>query len=116
MNDGIKIKIIGNNIRKTRRSQKLSQEEVSELADISPNYFSRIERGEVKSVSAINLLKIAEALGVSIDQLTKENRQRQVVQDRPNQLKLIKTLNKMSIDSSEKISKSLISIIHELKK
>ena len=37
--------LIGSRIKELRKKKGLSQEELSEKADITPNYLSRIERG-----------------------------------------------------------------------
>lgn len=53
----------------TRRKQLgLSQEELAELADVSPQMISTAERGS-KSILSENLLKLSEALGVTADYL-----------------------------------------------
>jgi len=39
---------IGKNIKKARKERKLTQVEVAEKAGIHPNYYSRIERGELQ--------------------------------------------------------------------
>ena len=46
----------------------LSQEELSEIADVSPQLISTAERG-AKAIRPENLLKISKALGVSADYL-----------------------------------------------
>ena len=46
----------------------LSQEELSEIADVSPQLMSTAERG-AKAIRPENLLKISKALGVSADYL-----------------------------------------------
>ena len=56
---------IGNIIRKQRRSNHLTINEVSELANISPGMLSRIERGDV-SPSLDTLEKLAMTLGMPI--------------------------------------------------
>lgn len=39
---------IGKNIKKARKERKMTQVEVAEKAGIHPNYYSRIERGELQ--------------------------------------------------------------------
>lgn len=51
------------NIRKYRNGLGLSQEKLSEMADISTDYISAIERGK-RTPSIKRLCKIAKALGV----------------------------------------------------
>ena len=62
----IDIKIIGANIRKERKRQLLTMEQLAEKAGISDNFLGKIERGEgMPSLSTID--SIACALDVSID-------------------------------------------------
>lgn len=68
----IDYRAIGNRIRAYRRERKLSQEFLSELADVTPAHFSHIERGNTKP-SLPTLLRIANALGVSLDDLVCDN-------------------------------------------
>lgn len=57
----------------TRRKERgWSQEELAELAGISRNYVSLIERGEADSVSMKVINQLAVAFGVTIAQLTGE--------------------------------------------
>lgn len=62
------IKEMGKRISKRRKEMGLSQEELAELANVSPQLLSTAERG-TKAMRAENLLKISVALGVSSDYL-----------------------------------------------
>jgi len=57
-------KYIGENIAKIRKYRGYSQEYVSEAVDISPNSYSRIERG-LNFPSAESFAKIIDALEIS---------------------------------------------------
>lgn len=59
---------MGKRIMQRRKLMNLSQEELSELADVSPQLLSTAERG-IKAIRPENLLKISKALGVSADYL-----------------------------------------------
>ena len=50
---------------------RLSQERLSEKADLHPNYVGRVERGE-EHVSLIALRRIAKAMGVRVRTLVKD--------------------------------------------
>ncbi|MBQ7625210.1 MAG: helix-turn-helix transcriptional regulator [Clostridia bacterium] len=64
----IDIKVIGNNIRKERKRQLLTIEQLAEKAGITDNFLGKIERGEgMPSLPTID--SIACALNVSIDSL-----------------------------------------------
>ena len=68
----ISYKHIGRRIRKERERAGLSQAQLAELADSSIQYISLIETAK-KKASLQMLLRIAEALDVSVDQLLPVN-------------------------------------------
>jgi len=57
------LKVIGSNIRHYRKTLDMSQEKLAENAGLHRTYIGAVERGE-RNISAINIAKIAEALGV----------------------------------------------------
>ena len=63
---------IGRRIRTYRLARHLSQEILSEKADVTPAHFSHIERGNTKP-SLPTLIRIANALEISIDDLLCDN-------------------------------------------
>ncbi len=62
---------LGNRIREARERQHLTQEYLSELVAISPTHMSVIERG-VKGMKLSTFIRIANALGVSADELLQD--------------------------------------------
>ena len=66
-----KISIIAKNIRKHRTQKGLSQDKLSRLADISHATMIKIESGGIQSPTIDTVQKIAKALGVGLDELTK---------------------------------------------
>lgn len=65
-------KELGRQVLTRRKERRWSQEELGELAGISRNYVSLIERGEADSISMKVINQLAIALGVSAAQLTGE--------------------------------------------
>jgi len=59
---------IGMRIREARLGQKISQERLAERAELSLTHMSHIETGSTK-VSLPSLIKVANALSVSLDDL-----------------------------------------------
>lgn len=108
MND---IKTVGTNIAKVRRKNNLTQEKLAELADLSTNYIARVERGEIQNFSAINLLKIANALDISVDELVEGAHKKSIIQPQPYLQELIKLLNQLGHETSEELSQSFIRTI-----
>lgn len=82
---------MGKRIIKIRKQLGLSQEQLAELADVSPQMISTAERGS-KSILSENLYKISRALNVSADYLltgeltetSLENLYKKVLQAPPN--------------------------------
>ena len=59
---------IGKNIQTARVQKNMSRETLAELSGLSTNFIGNIERGE-KAVSLESFISIANALGVSADEL-----------------------------------------------
>lgn len=62
---------IGENIRRLRKMQYLSQEKLAELLNISPNHLHRIETAKSR-ISLSLLLKIAEVFNTNVHEIIKE--------------------------------------------
>ena len=56
---------VGERLRELRTSKAMSQEQVANIAEITPAYFGQVERG-LKNVTVHTLEKICAALNVSL--------------------------------------------------
>jgi transcriptional regulator with XRE-family HTH domain len=65
----IKVKI-GLRIKKLRELKKISQLELSEIADLDRTYINSIENGR-RNVSIVNIEKIAKAFDISVSDFFK---------------------------------------------
>jgi len=61
--------MLAENIRRIRKKKNLTQEKLARMADISNNTLVKIEMGMAKEPTITTVTKIADALGVSIDEL-----------------------------------------------
>ena len=61
--------MLAKNIRKLRIKKGLSQEKLARMADISTVTLVKIESGVAKEPTITTVIKIASALGISIDEL-----------------------------------------------
>lgn len=61
----------GEVVREERKRQGISQEKLAELAGIHRTYMGAVERGE-RNVCIKNIGRIAQALGVSVNKLTRD--------------------------------------------
>ncbi|MCU0425890.1 MAG: helix-turn-helix domain-containing protein [Candidatus Kapabacteria bacterium] len=59
----------GEIVRSKRQAQHLSQEEFADLVGVHRTYIGMIERAE-KNITLLNIAKIAQALNISISDLT----------------------------------------------
>ena len=57
------------NLKKLRKKKEWSQEKLAREAGISYNTLIKIERGGIKNPRLETLIKLARALGVSLDKL-----------------------------------------------
>ena len=63
---------IGKRVQQLRKMKKLSQADLAELTEMSVSYISHIETG-IKKASLESVVRIANALGVTVDQLLSGN-------------------------------------------
>lgn len=62
---------IAKNIKKIRKERGISQDKLSKLADVAYNTIIKIESGAIQNPTIETMQKIAKALDVSLDDLTK---------------------------------------------
>lgn len=60
----------GKRVKEIRLRKKLSQGDLAKILGVHPTYISGIERG-VRNMALKNIEKLANALGVKIDELIK---------------------------------------------
>lgn len=106
--------IIGERLKKARKNNKLTQEQLAEKLDVSVAFLSRVERGDVK-VNLGRLNQICDILGVSlVYALTgNESNSKNYLSDEfsnllkncsPEQTKLIYGIAKVIINQNDKTS------------
>jgi len=71
MSSNKKLSTLAKNIKKLRRKKNLSQDKLSKLANVAHNTIIKIETGLIKNPKIETVQNIADALGVSLDELTK---------------------------------------------
>jgi transcriptional regulator with XRE-family HTH domain len=62
---------LSKNVKRLRETKGLSQEKLARLADVANNTLIKMETGENKNPTLETLKKVAQALGVSVDELIK---------------------------------------------
>ena len=72
MDSNIDYVAMGKRIREKRTLLGITQQKLSELSGVEPSNISHIERGATK-LSLPTLIKIANALGTSVDELLCDN-------------------------------------------
>jgi transcriptional regulator with XRE-family HTH domain len=71
---------VGDRIREMREARKLTQDQFAEKAGISKGFLSDLENGK-RNVSSEYLLKIANALGASVDYLLRGKTETQTLKE-----------------------------------
>ena len=66
------LNFIGQNVRKWRIAQKLTQEQLALRSDLSQSYINQLESGK-KGFSRDSLIRISEALGIPASSIFKES-------------------------------------------
>ncbi len=99
---------IGDRIKKYRLERGLTQENVSERADLTPAHYSHIERGHTKP-SLPTLIHIANVLNVSIDDLLCDNL------GKSTHVR-VKDINELLADCSSAETKALVDVLTAAKK
>lgn len=62
------LKLLGERIRSVRKTKRITQEGLAELADLNLSYMSEIERG-LANVSLCVVNQVANALGIGVTEL-----------------------------------------------
>jgi len=65
------ISTIAKNIKKYRKEKGLSQDKLSRLADVAHATIIKIESGGIQSPTIDTVQKIAKALGIGLEDLTR---------------------------------------------
>lgn len=99
----IDYRAIGCRIRNYRLDRGLTQENVSEYADLTPAHYSHIERGNTKP-SLPTLIRIANVLDVSIDDLLCDNLSKSTHVR-------VKDINELLADCSSTEIKALVEVL-----
>jgi len=71
MSSNKNLSTLAKNIRKLRGEKNISQDKLSKLAGIAHNTIIKIETGLIKNPKIETVQNIADAFGVSLDELTK---------------------------------------------
>lgn len=64
--------VIGRNLKKWRKTAGLTQHELAKLTGISQSMIGTVESGKRSGFGYINLIKLADALGITVDTLIRE--------------------------------------------
>jgi DNA-binding XRE family transcriptional regulator len=66
--------MLKHNIKNFRKTKGLTQDKLAKIADIPLTTLSKIESGKIKQPGIWNVLKIAKALNVKVDNLINNKR------------------------------------------
>lgn len=100
----IDFKRMGTIIKEARKNAGLTQEQLSEIIDVTPAFVGHIERGE-RSVSLKTLFAVADELNISFDYLLSKN----VILDETQQT--IKSFEHLINGKSVEAQKAVLDIV-----
>ena len=113
---------LGEEISRRRREQKLTQEDLAELSDLSVNFISRVERTKDQNISIQKLDSIAKALNTTTPDII--NNAYRAKKIKPEKIhdnntpvfmkKVINELRKLPEPKAERVCKSLITLLKEM--
>lgn len=92
--------VLGKNIKRIRKCQKRTQEDLAFEAEISVKMLSEYENGK-REMSSQVLFKIADALMVSVDELVPERLKKPEEETNPEEDALISMFRKMNAADRE---------------
>jgi len=102
---------VGQRIRALRKERKWTQEWVAEKAGVSVRYYAQVERGQ-RNPSLVSLQKIADGLGVTLEDIFRFSVNRALTEDEEKMVSLIiLVLSKGSKKSTRRVRKVLQEII-----
>lgn len=105
------VKLVGMNIREIRKSQKMTQEELSEKSGLQTSYLAGVERGE-RNITLETLDKILD--GLKVDPKTIFNFKDLVFDDYFSKKEIIDLLNNLLSDRKIEESKLILNITKEI--
>ena len=112
---------LGEEISRRRREQKLTQEDLAELSDLSVNFISRLERTKDQNISIQKLDSIARALNTTTpDIINNAYRAKKIKPEGPVNntpvfiQKVNNELRNLPAAKAERVCKSLIVLLKEM--
>lgn len=112
---------LGDEISRRRRDQRLTQEDLAELSDLSVNFISRLERTKDQNISIQKLDSIAQALNTTTPDIINNAYRVKKVYNEPSKdtnpayvKKVVNELRKLSNRDAERVSKSLIVLLKSI--
>jgi transcriptional regulator with XRE-family HTH domain len=106
---------ISKSIKKIRKNKNITLKTLSEKTDLSISFLSQVERG-VSSLALTSLKKIADALGVSLNELVsyEETDYRVYKKDHPIYLRMQNDYQSLQVASGKFAGKKMEAIIFEI--
>lgn len=107
------ISSLGTNIKRIRESKGISAYRLAKLADIGKSTISQIETGDRHNLNSSTVIKIAEALGVSTqDLMFEEGADEYIVNDLEDAILTVLSSDELTLDD-EDVTKSEKDLIEQ---
>lgn len=101
------LKVIGSRIKAERKRLGLTQEQLSEMINVTPHYIYEIERG-MKAMSMETLINLSETMELSTDYILFGNQRR-------NLGEMYRMLDEMSDERRLRAEKVIVQLLPNLK-
>ena len=102
---------LSKNIASRRKQLNMTQEKLAERANITVNYLSKLERNRANDVKLSTLLKLSKSLNLSLDLLVNGTEKETTTTSGPYQKKLFLLINQYDTNQAETISKNIIELL-----
>ena len=103
-------KVLGERLRSLRKEAGLTQEELAERAELSFKYYAEVERG-LRNPSLRSMEKIANALGVGMDDLFRFKSSHKLTEDEE---RIIAIVTRVLAEGSKKQKRQVANILHDI--
>ncbi|MFT8916509.1 MAG: helix-turn-helix transcriptional regulator [Oenococcus sp.] len=105
---------IGVNIKRIRKGENLTQEQLAEMSDLSTNFISRIERSESQNIGVNHLIRIADALQVNIKEFFQDSFGERTRKLSIHSKILIEKLTELDEQTSDEISEAILTLLSKI--
>jgi transcriptional regulator with XRE-family HTH domain len=103
-------RLLGQRLRALRKQKELTQEEAGERAGVNPRYYAEVERGQ-RNISVGSLQKIADGLGVNLEDIFRFSVNRALTEDEE---KIVALVTRVIAKGNKKSNRRIRNVLQEI--